>query len=86
VTIAVTAPKKLTLTWTDNSGGTAVVYIERRDSPAAAYIRIAQQGVGISGYVDNTVVAGVTYCYRVQAFDDDGVSGFSNEACGTPVE
>jgi hypothetical protein len=84
VTITVSAPEGLTLTWTDNSGGTAGVYIERRDGTTQPYARIAQQEPGISSYLDTAVIAGLTYCYRVQAFDDVSVSGYSNEACGTP--
>ncbi len=34
-------------------------------------------------YIDNTVVAGSGYCYRVQSFNSDGTSPYSNEACRT---
>jgi hypothetical protein len=44
---------------------------------------IAQQQAGQSSYVDTTVPAGTTYCYRVRAFDAGGTSGYSNEVCGS---
>jgi hypothetical protein len=76
---------QLTLTWQDNAGGTAAYQIERRPGATAEFGQIATTGVGATSYVDQTVPAGATVCYRVRATNDAGVSGYSNEACGTPV-
>jgi hypothetical protein len=38
---------------------------------------------GVVSYIDTTVAAGTTYCYRVRAFNAAGTSDYSNEACGS---
>ena len=74
---------QLTLSWVHQSNGTAAFRIERKVGTAGMYGEIAQQQAGQSSYVDTTVAAGTTYCYRVRAFDAGGTSGYSNEACGS---
>jgi hypothetical protein len=76
---------QLTLSWVDHSGGLAAFSIERRATSGGTYTPIGQQPAGISTYVDTTVAAGSTYCYRVRAFNDAGMSGYSNEACASPA-
>jgi hypothetical protein len=41
------------------------VRVERPGGTAQSYVRIAQQGVGISSHVNETVVVGSTYCHDV---------------------
>jgi hypothetical protein len=36
-----------------------------------------------TSYVDANVTSGFTYCYRVRAANNYGVSDYSNEACAT---
>jgi len=76
---------QLTLTWTDASGGQAASRIERKTGTTGTYALVAQQPAGVSSYVDTTVAAGTTYCYRVQAFDGIATSDYSNEACASPA-
>jgi hypothetical protein len=59
--------------------------VERKTGPAGTYAPIATTGTGATTYVDSTVVAGTTYCYRVRASNVSGDSGYSNEACGLPA-
>jgi hypothetical protein len=73
---------QLTLTWTDNSGGTGSTAIDRKTGTTGTYAQIATRSPGIVSYADTTVVAGTTYCYRVRAFNSAGFSPYSNEACG----
>jgi List-Bact-rpt repeat protein len=73
---------QLQLTWVDNAGGQAAFNVQRRVSTDTGYIDLVQQPPGVTGYTDGTVTAGITYCYRVQAYDDAGSSPYSNEACG----
>ena len=75
---------RLTLTWMDNMGGTANFIIERKTGAGGAYASIARTSTGITTYVDTAVIAGMTYCYRVKAFNASGESGYSNEACAAP--
>ncbi len=73
----------LTLTWTDNASNETGSRIERRlASPAAGmYAEIAIVGANVTFYVDTTVTAGQSYCYRVRAYNAAGDSGYSNAAC-----
>jgi len=72
----------LALTWIDNSGGMAGFSVERKTGTDGTYAQTAQQLPGITSYTDLTVIPGTIYCYRVQAYDASGTSGYSNEACG----
>jgi hypothetical protein len=88
VGLAVPAPAsaaQLSLSWTDNSAGTATFKVERKSGAADAYAQIATIGVGVTSYVDASVTAGSTYCYRVRASNSGGDSPYSNEACGSPL-
>jgi Divergent InlB B-repeat domain len=81
--LAVTdASAQLTASWTDNSSGAAAFTIERRLSSDATYTSLTDVPTGVTAYVDGTVAQGVSYCYRVKAYDAFGVSAYSNEACG----
>jgi hypothetical protein len=73
---------QLTLNWQDNSDGTAGFQIERKTWTTDAFAQIATTGAGVTTYVDATVPAGTTFCYRVRAINSGGTSGYSNEACG----
>ncbi|HKR49055.1 MAG TPA: hypothetical protein VJT72_05630 [Pseudonocardiaceae bacterium] len=81
VSDAVAGP--LTLEWTDTSGGQAAFNIERKTGASGAYASIGQQAAGATSYVDSAIVAGTTYCYRVAAFNEIGMSEYSDEACAT---
>jgi hypothetical protein len=74
---------QLTLDWVDNSGGTAGFVIERRTGTTGAFGQIATTEAGVTSYVDSTVPAGATFCYRVRASNAGGTSGSANVACGT---
>jgi hypothetical protein len=73
------------VSWVDNSDGTAAFKIERRPGTAGTYAQIATTGVGVTTFVDTTVVAGSAYCYRVRASSPLGNSAYSEEACGSPT-
>ena len=74
---------QLTLTWTDNASNETGPRIERRLAPPAAgtYDEIATVGANVTSYLDTTVTAGQSYCYRVRAYNTAGDSGYSNAAC-----
>jgi hypothetical protein len=74
---------QLTASWIDNSNGGATTRLERRLQAATTYVAIADVPSGVSDYVDRTVSPGTTYCYRALAFDANGVSPYSDEACAT---
>jgi hypothetical protein len=74
---------QLTASWVDNSGGVATTRIERRLGTDPVFTEIADAPPGQTAYVDQTVSAGKTYCYRVFAWVVDGVSPYSDEVCAT---
>jgi hypothetical protein len=74
---------RLTASWVDNSNGTAWTRIERRVGTSTGFVELADVSPGVTRYVDTAVTAGLTYCYRALAFNAQGVSPYSNEACGT---
>jgi PKD repeat protein len=67
----------VTLTWQDNSGGQAGVYIERAAGSTGTFSRVGQVGPGISSFSQK--VSRGRYSYRVQSFSSTGeVSAYSN--------
>lgn len=76
---------QLQLSWVDNSSGQAYVSVERKPA-GGAYEGVATLAVGLTTYTDAAVVSGAVYCYRVQAYDEAGASGYSNEACGAAAQ
>jgi List-Bact-rpt repeat protein len=76
------AAAQLTASWIDNSNGAAAFSIERRLSTDTAYASLASVPTGITTYLDASAAQGVSYCYRVLAYDAYGTSAYSNEACG----
>ena len=76
-----------TLTWTDNSNNELNFNIERTTAAnvpacqtATGFTVLASVGTNVATYTDSAVVEGTTYCYRVNASNTAGISGFSNIA------
>jgi len=74
----------ITLNWSDNSNNESGFRIERKTGSIGSYTQIANVAANIRSYIDSTVNTGITYCYRVRAYNSTGESPSSNEACGTP--
>src|SRR3990170_4456443 len=74
---------QLTLSWTDNSTSEDGFNIERRTGSSTTFTQIATVGANVTSYVDGGLLDATTYCYRVQAFNTTGSSGYSNEQCAT---
>ena len=85
MTFAPAVAAQLTLTWTDNSSNEAGFKVERKTGSGGVYAQVASLDAGATGYVDQAVTTGATYCYRVRAYNSAGNSAYSNEACATPV-
>lgn len=73
----------LTAWWDDNSNGVATTRVERRLGTDTVFVAIADVPPGLTTYLDASVDPGSTYCYRALAWDADGVSPYSDEACAT---
>jgi hypothetical protein len=75
---------RLQLTWADNSTNEESFVVERKTGQAGTYQHLATLPPNTTTYVDMAVEEGVTYCYRVKAFNASGDSGYTNEACAMP--
>lgn len=71
---------RVSLTWTDASSNETGFRIERGTTVKrkTTWSLLAQVGPNTGAYLDPAVVAGTSYVYRVQAFNDYGGSAFSN--------
>jgi Chitobiase/beta-hexosaminidase C-terminal domain/Putative collagen-binding domain of a collagenase len=78
-----TVSNVITLAWTDNSDNEDGFGIERKTGTNGTFSRITTVAANVTSYSDSGVVAGNTYCYRVNAFNAAGTSGYTNEACKT---
>ena len=74
---------QLQLAWTDNSNNENGFKIERKPGTAGTFSQIATVGVNATTYTDTNLIDGVTYCYRLAAFNSAGTSAYSAEGCGT---
>lgn len=72
------------LGWTDTSGSESGFRVERcRGGSCTTFATVASLSAGSTAYTDPGLKAGVTYRYRVLAWNDAGVSGYSNIATVT---
>lgn len=68
---------QLTVAWDDNSTNETGFKVER-STDGVSFAPLATVGVNVTRYSDTTAAAGVTYWYRVCAFDATAVSAYSN--------
>lgn len=70
---------KVRLNWNDNSNNEAGFIIERKGSPSSSFIEISMISSNLTSYADTTVGEGITYDYRVRAYNPYTQSMYSNE-------
>lgn len=68
------------LTWQDHSSDEYGFRIERKLSPGGPYAQIANVGANITTFDDTGEGTGLTYSYRVCAYQQGGYSAYTNEA------
>jgi len=76
------AATAIDLAWVNQSADALTVRIERSTNPAS-WTELEVLAPGISRYLDGSVVAGVTYHYRVRAANAGGFSAYSDLATAT---
>lgn len=78
---------QINLTWTDNSTDETGFYIERcKGSTCTNFVRIATVGAGVTTYANTGLTKNTTYSYRVQAYNANGTSTYSNIAKATTLK
>ena len=70
---------QINLSWTDRSDNETGFKIERKTG-GSDFQQIAVVGPNITVYADTGLYSGVTYTYRIRAYNNGGNSGYSNSA------
>ena len=81
VATSVTYAGQLSLTWQDNSDNEDGFEVERA-LRGESFGLLATVGVDAESYLDESVVPGLEYEYRVRAFNAFGYSGYTNVSVG----
>ncbi len=80
---------QLTASWSDATPDDHTGFkVERKTGTTGAFAQVASTGATVMSYIDTTLTAGTTYCYRVRAYNTVGDSPYTPEACAvapTPV-
>jgi hypothetical protein len=80
----------IALTWVDNAANETQYEVWRSTAGSAGtYSRLAELGANSTGYLDSSLVAGKSYCYKVKATNPEGgaASPFAGPACAaTPAD
>lgn len=67
----------VTMSWTDNSDNESGFKVERLDN-SGALLQVINLNANTTSYVDKNLSENSSYQYRVQAYNSDGSSGYSN--------
>ncbi|MBN1669921.1 MAG: fibronectin type III domain-containing protein [Kiritimatiellae bacterium] len=78
-----TSSSEIKLTWTDNSSDETTFKIDRRQSGADTWIRVAEPAAGTTIYTDGGLPAATKFYYMVKASNSAGDSGYSTVADAT---
>jgi uncharacterized repeat protein (TIGR02543 family) len=78
LTAEVVATNKVRLRWQDTANDETNYLIERAVAPTGPFVVIKTLGANYKTYTDTVPVPGVTYYYRVYAFNSVGKSDYSN--------
>ncbi len=80
---------QLTVSWSDATPDDHTGFkVERKTTTNGAFAQVATTGPTVMVYLDTTLTAGTTYCYRVRAYNTAGDSPYTPEGCAvapTPV-
>ena len=76
---AAVSGSQINLTWSDTSNNEKGFKIERK-SGSGSFSQIVTVGANTTSYSDTGLLTGVTYTYRIRAFNDAGDSEYSAEA------
>ncbi len=75
---------QIDLAWADSSNNEGGFKIERKTEAAGTYAEIDTVDANVTSYFNTGLTEGVTYFYRVRAFNAGGNSAYSNAANATP--
>lgn len=82
--LTATPVNSIELNWQDNSNNEDGFYVEStQDTVAGSWTQIAAVGADVTTYLHTGLTNGVTYYYRVSAYNGNGSSSWSNIAGAT---
>jgi hypothetical protein len=76
LTATTQGPTSILLTWQDNSDNEARFDIERKTGPTGSWELIPAAPAGSASWEDTGVTSGLTYCYRIRAWNSAGYSAY----------
>jgi Zn-dependent metalloprotease/outer membrane protein W len=79
LTATASSPSRIDLAWTDNGEYEQGFRVER-STDGVSFTQIAVLGTNASSYANTSLTAGLTYYYRVLAYDGPNNSAYSNVA------
>lgn len=82
LTAAAQAKRRIQLNWTDNANNESGFRIER-SANGGAWTQVATLKANATSWTQSSLTAGVTYSYRVRAYNAAGNSPYSNVASAT---
>lgn len=71
---------RLDLAWTDRSDNEAGFVVERSQDGGAGWVEVAWLGSGVTVFTDTALTPGMTYYYRVKAYNAVGDSPYTDVA------
>ena len=75
--------QRIDLNWNDNSNNETGFRVERALGVSGTFAQIDVAGANVNTYQSTALNADTEYCYRVQAFNNDGDSAYTLEQCAT---
>jgi hypothetical protein len=69
---------QLLISWLDNAGDEDGFIIERKSE--GQFVPVVTLGANITSYIEDNIVSGTSYCYRIGAFNVAGTA-YSDESC-----
>jgi len=84
LTLTPISPTQIQMAWTDNAGNEEGFRIERKIG-AGSYSELTTVPADITFYYDAGLDSSETYTYRLQAYNADGSSDWSNAASRSPL-
>lgn len=76
----------ITVSWKDNSNNEDGFEIQRRTGTSGSYVSLGKTAANVQSFMDAGLNFSTLYCYRVRAFNANGNSNFSNEACASTLK
>jgi hypothetical protein len=80
LTATVVSPTRIDLSWTDNCDQESGFVIDRSPDGVSDWVQIGTANSDVTSYSDSGLVPESAHYYRVQAYNDLGVSAYSNVA------